>query len=79
MLRRVWKPETISVPAASKPPRPATSLCPWGSPRERFRRYTPVKVTRKPQSNESVLTGSVVLKPLKRMKEAQSVAVVKVT
>jgi hypothetical protein len=34
---------------------------------------------RKPQIKERVLTGSVVLKPLKRMNEAQRVAVVKVT
>jgi hypothetical protein len=34
---------------------------------------------RKPHRREMVFTGSVVLKPLKRMKEAQSVAVVKVT
>lgn len=38
-----------------------------------------MKVTRKPQRRESVLTTSVVLKPLKRMKEAQRVAVVNVT
>jgi hypothetical protein len=38
-----------------------------------------VKVTRKPQIKDRVLTGSVVLKPLNRMKEAQSVAVVNVT
>jgi hypothetical protein len=38
-----------------------------------------VKVTRKPQRREMVLMASVVLKPLKRMKEAQRVAVVKVT
>lgn len=34
---------------------------------------------RKPQRREMVLTGSVVLKPWKRMKEAHRVAVVKVT
>jgi hypothetical protein len=38
-----------------------------------------VKVTRKPQRRERVLTGSAVLKPWNRMKEAQRVAVVKVT
>ena len=38
-----------------------------------------MKVTRKPQMRESVLTASVVLKPLKRINEAQSVAVVNVT
>jgi hypothetical protein len=53
--------------------------CPSGSWRERFRRYTPVKMMRNPQSSEMVLTASVVLNPLKRMKEAQRVAVVKVT
>jgi hypothetical protein len=36
-------------------------------------------VTRNPQRRDSVLTTSVVLKPLKRMKEAHRVAVVKVT
>ena len=36
-------------------------------------------MTRNPLIRERVLTASVVLKPLKRMKEAQSVAVVKVT
>jgi hypothetical protein len=36
-------------------------------------------VTKNPQSSERVLTGSFVLNPLKRMKEAQSVAVVNVT
>lgn len=34
---------------------------------------------RNPHSNEIVLTASVVLKPLKRMKEAHNVAVVNVT
>lgn len=34
---------------------------------------------RKPQRSEMVLTGSVVLKPWKRMNEAIRVAVVKVT
>jgi hypothetical protein len=34
---------------------------------------------RNPQSKEMVLTASVVLNPWKRMKEAHSVAVVKVT
>jgi hypothetical protein len=52
---------------------------PFGSRRLRFRRYTPVKVKRKPQIRDMVLTVSVVLKPLKSMKEAQRVAVVKVT
>ena len=38
-----------------------------------------MNVTRKPQRRERVFVTSVVLKPLKRMKEAQRVAVVKVT
>lgn len=38
-----------------------------------------MNVTRKPQRSESVPTGSVVLKPLKRMKDAHKVAVVNVT
>lgn len=44
-----------------------------------FKRYTPENIIRKPQSSEMVLTASVVLKPLNRMNEAQSVAVVNVT
>jgi hypothetical protein len=38
-----------------------------------------VKIVRKPQRREMVLTASVVLKPRKRMKEAVRVQVVKVT
>jgi hypothetical protein len=38
-----------------------------------------VKIVRKPQRREMVLTASVVLKPRKRMKEAMRVKVVKVT
>ena len=38
-----------------------------------------MNVTRKPQTRERVPTTSVVLKPLYKIKEAQSVAVVKVT
>ena len=38
-----------------------------------------MKMTRKPHKSDMVFTASVVLKPLKRMKEAQSVQVVKVT
>lgn len=38
-----------------------------------------MKVTKNPQSKESVLTGSLVLNPVKRINEAQRVAVVKVT
>lgn len=79
MLMRVWICEIMSVPTESSPPRPEIILKPLGSLRDKFRRYTPVKVTRKPQRRESVLIGSVVLKPLYRMNEAQSVAVVKVT
>lgn len=78
ILRRVWILEIISVPVTSVPC-PASILVPLGSRRERFNRYTPVKVTRKPHSKERVLTVSVVLKPENRMKEAQRVAVVKVT
>ena len=52
---------------------------PSGSSRERFRRYTPVKIVRKPQRREMVFTASVVLKPWKRMKLAVKVQVVKVT
>lgn len=69
----------MSVPVASAPPCPFTRSMPVGSVRERFSRYTPVKVTRKPHISDSVLTGSVVLNPLKRIEEAQRVAVVKVT
>jgi hypothetical protein len=36
-------------------------------------------MTRNPQRREIVFTGSEVLKPLNRMKEAQRVKVVKVT
>ena len=38
-----------------------------------------MKIMRNPQSRDIVLTASVVLNPLKRMNEAQRVAVVKVT
>lgn len=69
----------MSVPMASEPPRPATRWCPFGSDLERLSKYTPVKVTKKPQIREIVLTVSVVLKPPKRMNEAQRVAVVNVT
>ena len=55
------------------------TLAPLGSVRERLRRYTPVKMIRKPQRREIVFTGSLVLKPRKRTKEATRVAVVKVT
>lgn len=68
----------MSVPVASVE-RPASALIPCGSARERFRRYTPVNVMRKPHNSDRVLTVSVVLKPENRMKEAQRVAVVKVT
>lgn len=69
--------ETISVPMASA--RRDIILVPFGSPRLRLSRYTPVNVTRKPDRRERVFVTSVVLKPLKRMKDAQSVAVVNVT
>ena len=52
---------------------------PWGSVREKLRRYTPENITRKPQSNDIVLIAEVVLNPLNRMNDAQSVAVVNVT
>jgi len=52
---------------------------PSGSSRERLSRYTPVKIVRNPQRREMVFTASVVLKPLKRIKEAIRVKVVKVT
>jgi len=52
---------------------------PWGSVLEKFRRYTPENMTRKPHRREMVFMAEVVLKPLKRMNEAQSVAVVNVT
>lgn len=38
-----------------------------------------MNVVRNPQIKESVFVGSVVLNPLKRIKEAQRVAVVNVT
>lgn len=38
-----------------------------------------MKVVKKPHRSDRVFTGSFVLKPLKRMKDAQRVAVVKVT
>lgn len=79
MLILVCIEEIISVPVVSPAFLRAKDLVPLGSYRDRLRRYTPVKVTRKPQSRERVLTISVVLKPLKRMKEAQRVAVVNVT
>lgn len=77
--RRVWKLAMPSVGTPSSSSFEFTMVCPSGSCRERFRRYTPVKMTRNPQSRDMVLTASVVLNPLKRMKEAQRVAVVKVT
>lgn len=40
---------------------------------------TPMKMMRKPQRSEMVLTASVVLKPWKRMADAVMVAVVKKT
>jgi hypothetical protein len=58
---------------------PSINLCPSGSDREMFRRYTPVNMTRKPLRSDKVLTASDVLKPPYKMNEAQRVAVVKVT
>jgi len=69
--------EIISVPTPSVAP--FSILRPSGSPLDKFNRYTPVKITRKPARRDIVLTALVVLNPPKRMKEAQSVAVVKVT
>lgn len=77
MLSRVWMLDIISVPVASVAP--PSILWPLGSRRERFRRYTPANVTRKPQRSESVFTASLVLKPENRMNEAHRVAVVNVT
>ena len=78
MLRRVWM---LAMPSVGTPlvSLPFSRRRPSGSPRDRLSRYTPVKMTRKPQSSEMVLTASVVLKPRKRMKDATSVEVVKVT
>lgn len=52
---------------------------PSGSPREIFKRYTPVKITKNPLRRDKVLTASEVLKPPYKTNEAQSVAVVNVT
>lgn len=76
--RRVWNPAIPSVGTPSSSNFELSS-CPSGSCREMFKRYTPEKIIRKPQSSEMVLTASVVLNPLNRMKEAQRVAVVNVT
>jgi hypothetical protein len=85
MLRLVPNAVNESVGMASskpwcRPPEGApANVCPSGSSRERFKRYTPEKMTRKPQRREIVFTGSEVLKPLKRMNEAHRVNVVNVT
>jgi hypothetical protein len=55
------------------------ALNPWGSVREKFSRYTPENMTKNPQRREIVFMAEVVLNPLKSMKEAHRVAVVKVT
>jgi hypothetical protein len=78
MLLRVGKPEMPSVGGASEKRLPKVFL-PSGSSRERFRRYTPEKMMRKPQSNDIVFTGDVVLKPWNRRKDAIRVQVVNVT
>jgi len=78
MLLLVCIPEIPSVGTPSVA-FPLSILWPSGSVVDRLRRYTPVKMTRKPQRREIVLTASVVLNPRKRMKEADRVAVVKVT
>jgi len=55
------------------------ALLPLGSSRERFNRYTPEKMMRKPQRREMVLTADVVLKPWKRRQDAMRVQVVNMT
>jgi hypothetical protein len=70
--------EIMSV-AMPSVPCPLSILCPLGSSLDRFSKYTPVKMVRKPQRREIVLTALVVLKPPNRINEAQSVAVVNVT
>lgn len=77
--RRVWKLAMPSVGTPSSSNFELSRCRPSGSCRERFKRYTPEKIVRNPQSNEMVLTASLVLNPLKRIKEAHSVAVVNVT
>lgn len=59
--------------------REPNALLPLGSSRERFKRYTPEKMMRKPQSRDMVLTADVVLKPWKRRQEATRVQVVNMT
>ena len=59
--------------------REPNALLPLGSSRERFKRYTPEKMMRKPHNSDNVFTASVVLKPLNRMRDAKMVAVVKKT
>lgn len=58
---------------------PYNNLCPSGSCSERFSKYTPENMIKKPQRREIVLTLSVVLNPWKSMKEAVRTAVVNVT
>jgi hypothetical protein len=67
---------SVAIPSLSAP---LIILRPSGSDREIFRRYTPVKITKKPLRRDNVLTASEVLKPPYKMKEAHRVAVVKVT
>jgi hypothetical protein len=74
----VGNPEIASDGGASEKLLPK-AFRPSGSSRERFRRYTPEKMMRKPQRSEMVLTAEVVLNPWKRRKEAMRVQVVKVT
>lgn len=74
MLRRVGKPLMASEGIPSE-----SALLPFVSPRLRFRRYTPEKMIKKPQSSEIVFTADVVLKPWKSRQDAMRVNVVKVT
>lgn len=78
MLLRVVNPDRPSVGGASIKWLP-NALRPSGSSRERFRRYTPENMMRKPHRSEIVLTADVVLKPWKRRNDAMRVQVVNVT
>jgi hypothetical protein len=86
MLNRVAKAVRLSVGIAdsSKPPcRPGpdepSKVSPTGSFLDRFNRYTPEKMIKKPQRSDNVFVASVVLNPLNMMNDAHRVAVVKVT
>ena len=75
ILYLVWIAERPSVGRASPPP----SRRPSGSFLDRSSKNTPKKMMMKPHISEIVLTGFVVLKPWKRIKDATRTAVVKVT